>query len=67
MAFEIAIPEDDNRTFGDYLDATTFLDIFRADSPNNFSQWNGKNLRQAAPPLALGGTYYLHDDHGDIV
>ena len=21
MAFEIALPEDDNRTFGDYLDA----------------------------------------------
>jgi len=24
----------------DYLDPTTFLDIFRTDSPNNYSQWS---------------------------
>ncbi|UPA28329.1 MAG: peptide ABC transporter substrate-binding protein [Verrucomicrobiota bacterium] len=37
---------------GDYNDATTFLDLFRSDSPNNHAQWKNKEydalLEQAA-------------------
>lgn len=28
---------------GDYNDATTFLDLFRSDSPNNHAQWKNKD------------------------